>query len=210
MENVSIYCPHCLRHTVLSVATGKIHNVNGDVVDPNQIGGYRPVCEWSNGGETWWIGVCAGCNKPSLVYKRGVKVYPTPLPSPTDKRIPSAIGDVFTEAKICFSVDAYRASAAMSRRALQMACEDKGASANDKLQKQIETLATNGVITKDLKEWAHTIRWVGNDGAHPNPMDVDKDDAEETLHLTEQFLHVIYVTPEIAREQLSKRGKTVT
>ena len=52
------------------------------------------------------------------------------------------------------------------------------------------------------------MRWVGNDAAHPDKQAVTKEDAEDILHLAEQFLNVIYVAPAIAKEQLTKRGKT--
>ena len=51
------------------------------------------------------------------------------------------------------------------------------------------------------------MRWVGNDAAHPDKQAVTKEDAEDILHLAEQFLNVIYVAPAIAKEQRTKRGK---
>jgi len=66
---------------------------------------------------------------------------------------------------------------------------------------QIEELANEGVITSELKEWAHVVRWVGNDAAHPDSLEVTEEDAEDILKLAEQFLHVLYVTPAIARER---------
>jgi hypothetical protein len=71
----------------------------------------------------------------------------------------------------------------------------------------LQELASNGVITKDLKEWADVVRWVGNDAAHPSKDEVNKEDAEDILKLAEQFLHVIYVAPAIAKERRAKRGK---
>ncbi|MCL4504209.1 MAG: DUF4145 domain-containing protein [Deltaproteobacteria bacterium] len=111
------------------------------------------------------------------------------------------------EAKICLSVEAYRASAVMARRAMQSACLDKGAT-KDKLVGQVAELSAKGVITHDLKEWADVVRWVGNDAAHPDKLPVVKEDAEDILHLAEQFLHVIYVAPAIALERRTKRGKS--
>jgi hypothetical protein len=64
------------------------------------------------------------------------------------------------------------------------------------------------VITNDLKEWADVVRWVGNDAAHPDKQPVNEEDAQDMLNLAEQFLHVIYVAPAIAKEQRTKRGKT--
>jgi len=155
---------------------------------------------------TWWMGVCNNCREPVLVLNNGEIIYPHPLPSPTDDRIPEHIRKDLDEAKISYSVEAFRASAVMSRRAMQSACIDKGAT-KEKLVEQLHELAANGVITNDLKEWADVVRWVGNDAAHPDKQAVTQKDAEDILHLAEQFLHVIYVAPAIAKEQRTKRGK---
>jgi hypothetical protein len=156
--------------------------------------------------DTWWIGVCNNCREPVLILNEGDIIYPQPLPSPTDDKIPELIRNDLNEAKICYSVKAYRASAVMSRRAMQSACIDKGAT-KDKLVEQLHELAANRVITNDLKEWADVVRWVGNDAAHPDKQPVTEKDAEDILKLSEQFLHVIYVAPAIAKEQRTKRGK---
>ena len=64
-----------------------------------------------------------------------------------------------------------------------------------------------GIITKEIKEWATDIRWIGNDAAHPDKLEVTKEDSDDILHLAEQILHIIYVTPSISRERRKKRGK---
>ena len=97
-------------------------------------------------------------------------------------------------------------SAAMARRSIQSAALDKGAT-GDNLVSQINSLEKLGVITKDLKEWATVVRWVGNDAAHPNKDDVHEEDADDILKLAEQFPEVIYVTPAPAQERRKERGK---
>ncbi len=134
-------------------------------------------------------------------------IYPYPFPPPTDERIPDYIRKDIDEAKLCFSVGAFRACAVMARRAIENACIDKGASKSKKLHEKISELAEKGIITKDIKEWADVVRWVGNDAAHPGKEMVTKEDAEDILKLAEQFMHVIYVAPAIAKEQRKKRGR---
>jgi hypothetical protein len=51
------------------------------------------------------------------------------------------------------------------------------------------------------------VRWVGNDAAHPNDQNVTKEDAEDSLKLAEQFLHILFVTPAIAKARRTERGK---
>ena len=203
---VSIYCPYCHKYTALTLAPGELSEKR-----------FPNVKAWSlwekvEKMDRYWIGICNSCHNAVLVHdithpfgKR--EIYPTPLPSPTDKRIPEHIRKDLDEAKICFSVNAYRACAVMARRAVQSTCIDKGADRNKNLVNQIEELFQKGVITKDIEEWAHTVRWIGNDAAHPESQEVAKEDAENILKLAEQFMEVIYVTSAIAKEQKTKRGK---
>ncbi len=199
---VSIYCPWCKRHSSITPAITQVS-------DPY---GYErkieAFCVWEREhNEIWWIGVCSYCDKPVLVLNAGNEIYPHPLPSPSDERIPEKIRKDLDEAKLCFSVKAYRASAVMARRALQTACIDKGASKGKNLAEQIKELADKGMITQDLKNWADVVRFVGNDAAHPTENEVSEDDAKDIIDLAEQFMHVIYVAPAIANGRRKKRKK---
>jgi len=189
---VSIYCPYCRRYTSLTPA-------------PRAMDSYTCIWEREH-NDIWWIGICNYCKRPVLVHNEGDTVYPYPLPSPSDEKIPEDIRKDLDEAKMCFSVGAYRACAVMARRAMQSSCIDKGSSKN-KLVDQLQELADNGIITKDLKKWADVVRWVGNDAAHPGNEEVFQEDAKDILNLAEQFLHVVYVAPAIAKERKSKRKK---
>jgi len=59
--------------------------------------------------------------------------------------------EALVEAKQCLSVGALHASATMSRRAIEAACDDKGATSRHLWQK-VKGLADAGAITLDLKE----------------------------------------------------------
>ena len=147
---------------------------------------------------------CNSCHGVVMLKNQTEKIYPTPLPKPIDSRIIEVVKMDLAEAKLCFSVSAYKATVVLSRRALQSICIDKGATSKKRLFEQIEDLSINGVITKDLKEWATEVRYVGNEGAHPGE-EISLEDAEAILELTEQIANVIYVMPEIARELRQKR-----
>jgi hypothetical protein len=198
----SVYCPHCHQFTGLTPAPAETECGHCGV-------SVRTAALWKmTPSDVWWIGVCNNpeCRQPVLVHGNGDRIYPSPLPSPTDKRIPTEIGNDLTEAKTCFAAAAFRATAVLARRAMQSTCIDKGAK-KDKLVDQVVELEANGTITKDLKKWVDAVRWVGNDAAHPGGPKVGKGDAENILKLAEQFLHVIYVAPAIAQEQMGKRTK---
>jgi Domain of unknown function (DUF4145) len=196
--NVSIYCPHCHQYTDLRVANHISHDYHEKKITPviwNEI---------SN--NNWWIGICNACQKPVLVGNYNMTIYPAPRPTPTDVNIPENIRIDLDEAKQCFVSLCYRGCAVLSRRVIQIACVEKGATKN-KLVDQIGELINNGIITKEIEEWAQVVRWVGNDAAHPNVNEVTKEDAEDCLKLAEQFLHIIFVTPAIAKARKTARGK---
>lgn len=196
-SRISIYCPHCHKHTSLDIARA--------AYGPEYAPKYTGAIWKKNDYEKWWIGICNNCDNPVLCLNSGESIYPNPLPSPTDHRIPEDIRGDIDESKYCYSIGAFRASAVMARRAMQNACMEKGATKRNLIE-QINELKENGTITNDLKEWADVVRWVGNDAAHPNKDQVEQDDSKDILDLAEQFLHIIYVAPAIAKERRENRN----
>lgn len=174
----SILCPSCHEKTSVSVRATHNNSKNGYIYE---------------------IAECNGCDFHVLVKRVAasqniINVYPSSLPKTTDHRIPDDIKTDFDEALLCLSVGATRGAAILARRAVQTLCKDKGATAKD-LKAQIDELFDKNIITQDLKDWAHEVRYVGNDAAHPNDTDVDKNDAEEIIDLVESLCEVLYVAP---------------
>ena len=204
MSDVSIYCPYCHRYTSLSVAPTVVHYRDHDL-EASVI--YTDPRDSSN----WWIGLCNSCKEAVLVRSKGSslwRILPDPLPSPTDERIPEPMRTDLMEAKVCYSAKAYRGCAVVARRAVQSACIERGAGKDKKLEVQLDELHSKGVITTGLRDWGHSVRWIGNDAAHPDSPPVVDKDAEDILKLAEEFLRLIYVTPKIAKEQAEKRTPT--
>jgi hypothetical protein len=200
----SIYCPHCHKHTALSVA-------HAEYDSPSEWGGRsrgKVVAAWkAPNGHQWWIGICNGCGNPCLVCDGGFPIYPNPLPKPTDPHVPKDMAADLDEAKKCFAASCYRAAAVMARRVIQLACVQKGVT-KSKLVDQITELSKLGIITKDIEEWVTVVRWIGNDAAHPsNNQEVTQEDAKDSLELAEQFLHILFVTPAIAKKRRELKGK---
>jgi len=190
----SIYCPYCHQYTQISPrATFDKNNIRREIAECNK---------------------CDFCVLIERVLPAGtvVAVYPAPLPKPVDKRVPDATRKDLEETNLCFSVSAFCGTAVMARRALQGVCLDKGAKKEDVLQSQIDWMLKEGIITKDLGEWAHEVRFVGNDAAHPSKPGEDKpvtkEDAEDILQLVEQFVKVLYIAPAIAEERRKLREKS--
>jgi len=195
----SAYCPHCHQYTLITVVTNNLE-LYGSVYT-------KCVHKIRNVDHYWWIGECHNCNRVVLVLNNGIEIYPRIKPQPSDERIPDDIKEDFDEAKMCFSVSCYRASTVMSRRALEACCVNKRADENKNLQGMIEDIFNLGIITKEVKNWADTIRWIGNDAVHINANEVEREDAEDILKLAEQIFHIVYIAPAIAVERLEKRQK---
>lgn len=175
-NNDSILCPSCHERTSISIRQT-----------------YR------KGDIQYEIAECNGCDYFLLVTRhissgRILAIQPHPLPKSIDSRIPSIIAEDFAEALLCLSVGANRGASVVARRAVQSICKQKGAIKKD-LKDQIDELFSSNIITKDLQDWAHEVRYVGNDAAHPNDVSVTQEDAEEILDLLESLCEVLYVAP---------------
>lgn len=195
-ENLSLNCPYCNKATYVFSETGTF-SFSTQIWD-------RAILKQVN--KDWWAGSCRACGKPILVINHGESIYPVPQPRPTSDKIPDDIRMDLDEAKLCFSVKAYRGCAVLSRRAIQNACLEKGTTKDD-LVGQINELFDKNIITKELREWATDVRWIGNDAAHINKEPVEADDAEDSLKLAESFLEILYVIPKISEESRRKRNK---
>jgi hypothetical protein len=190
--SASIYCPYCRQHTALSQALNhSAREVPAIWRDPRN-------------GDSWWIGICNYCFQPCLVKNDAQQVYPNPIPEPTDERVPEPIRKDLDEAKACFAINAFRAAAIMARRTIQSVVHEHGHTAGN-LMNQIDAMAAAGQITHQIKEWAHEVRFVGNDAAHPNGVEVGKADAEVIIELAKQLLQNIYVAPSIAQQLRAAR-----
>lgn len=198
LKRISIYCPHCQKFTELTPGRIGVQTGHGQVVTNSY---------WvADDRKIWWIGVCNSCRQPSLVKGQGEQVFPRPGTSPSDSNIPNSIRGDLDEAKMCFVAGCFRAAAVMARRCVQNACIEKKATAST-LVAQINELRSSGTITVEIAEWATVVRWIGNDAAHPGDQVVSKEEAEDCLHLAEQFLHVLFVAPAIAKARRTAQGR---
>jgi len=192
-KEISLHCPYCHKETYVFQETDTYSFVTMTLSGPTE--------------RSWWAGTCRACNKPMLVIDDGQYIFPVPQPNPSNENIPNEIRNDLDEAKLCFSVNAYRGCAVLARRAMQNACIEKGATKGD-LVNQINDLFNRNIITNDIKEWATGVRWIGNDAAHVNKEPVEASDAENSLKLAESLLEILYVIPKISEESRIQRGKT--
>nr|AQS33895.1 hypothetical protein [uncultured archaeon] len=194
---ISINCPWCKKYVAL-MWLGFYKDAYGN---SSQTSFPYPI-SFMNKKAYWSIGECPSCNECviiKIIDEKIVHIFPNPLPSLTDERIPLNIKNDIQEAKLCFSVGAFRACAAMCRRAIQQACIKEGAAKAD-LDKQIDDLKAKGIITEQISKWAHSCRFLGNDAVHPEHPEVTENDAKNVLNLAEQLMNILYIMPAISQE----------
>ncbi len=175
--------------------------------------GGAQVYKGEDGNYIRCIGECQNCREPILLignrqhstgaYRYFVH-YPTGKPNEiVSDEIPERVGTDFREALRCQFVNAHRATTTMCRRALQSSCQDLGVVGDDRLADQIDDLAKQGKITKALQDMAHTVRLIGNVGAHPDEdglEDVGPDDSRDLIEFSREFYNHVYVMPAKLRE----------
>jgi uncharacterized protein DUF4145 len=109
------------------------------------------------------------------------------------------------EAWSCFHAGNLRASAIMCRSAIQRAVrtlEAVGAG----LKAEITNLVERGLIAKDLGDFAHEVRIVGDDTAHPSTLgEVTREQVRESLDFLDDFLRVAVALPERVRRKKAER-----
>ena len=134
--------------------------------------------------------------------------YPRLVPN-IDPAIPKEIADDYGEAIKCDGVSASKATVTQCRRAMQNACILRGANPKNDLLDQIDELESKRIINPTLKEIAHTIRMIGNWGAHPqkDPLkEVTPEDSSEVLKFTSELLDEIFVRPARIKSLKTRKG----
>ena len=91
---------------------------------------------------------------------------------------------------------------------MQGALRNKGAKGKN-LRDEIDSLAASGLLPPIMKEWAHELRELGNDSAHPDPADppTDPADARDIVQFLEYLLEYLYSLPHQIDEFRKRRTR---
>lgn len=108
------------------------------------------------------------------------------------------------------TVHAPGASIMSSASGIDWMLKDKGYDTNDSLFKRIEQAAVAGLLTDDMKEWAHVVRLEANAERHADAgfADPTTEDAQRTLDFALALAEILYVLPERAKQgrQAAEQG----
>lgn len=148
---------------------------------------------------TWYFCKCPRCPQPILAYKfffegeedAPTRAYPAVRQRQLGVAVPQPIQAAFDEAVICFKSKAYTASAIMCRKTLEGLCDAHGAKAGN-LSRNLAKLQKDGVIEKNLYEWAEALRISGNEAAHGVSTTISRSDCENILEFTEALAQYVF------------------
>jgi len=126
-------------------------------------------------------------------------VLPWPLkakPEPSEDW-PDGMKRFWIQAHDSLANENWDAANLMARSALQFVVREKGA-VEEKLFAQINDLATKGVLHPLMKDWAHEVRLLANESAHPEapePAEVTPQDVRDIVHFLDLLLVYLYNLP---------------
>lgn len=95
-----------------------------------------------------------------LPWRRGTASHP--------KHWPADAGNYWVEARRSIEGKNWTAAALMARSAVQLVARAHGATGKN-LKEEIDDLANKGLILPSMRDFAHEIRVLANEGTHPQP-----------------------------------------
>lgn len=144
------------------------------------------------------------------------------FPASSSRPVPPEVGDPYRQefAEACkVLADSAKASAALSRRLLQMILKDKASTAAKDLYGQIEEVIESGNVPGYISKALHAVRNIGNIAAHAlksdatgTIVDVEPGEAEWNLDVIEMLFDFYFVQPAVAekrRAELNKKLKDI-
>ncbi len=112
------------------------------------------------------------------------------------KEWPADIGRYWLQAKRSLNDENWDAAAVMARSALQLTLRAQNAQGKN-LYGEINDLAAKGLLPPTMKDWAHNLRELGNDSAHPRPNQAPTvpADARDICNFLDFLLEYLYTLP---------------
>jgi hypothetical protein len=193
-------CPHChiLSHFTIGWTAEHYENEN----DPAE-------------SFTVFIEQCDSCGMPICgAYppdaEEGDEIaWPTAVARTNYPDVPTEIAGAAREAHQALAALAPRASVVMARATLEATAKDKGITKGN-LDSKIEQLTKAGLISEDMKEAAHEIRFAGNEAAHGDILaeSISVGEATEIVDLMDAILERVYQEPaKVARVRASRLAR---
>lgn len=200
---MKLFCHKCGRYTNHKVIAQKSVRFDADYEDPS--------------GEDHHFAQCAGCDAYTYAissWKEGDwnphtgemdlawKTYPRSAterqPLEDDHRLPAKIRAVYLEIIGAMNAQLSVLSAIGLRALIEAVCRDRKIEGRN-LEKLIDGLAENGVLSAAQAEILHGHRFLGNIAAH-EVVSAKPRELVAALEIAETVLRTIYVLPELSKE----------
>jgi hypothetical protein len=109
---------------------------------------------------------------------------------------PEDVGRNWLQARRSLEGQNWDAAALMARSAIQLIMRYQKATGSS-LKAQIDDLASNGILPPIMKDWAHEVRELGNENAHPIPgsKGTSPNDARDVVEFLSFLLRLTYNLP---------------
>ena len=154
----------------------------------------------TGGHSIQWI-LCTNCGSGSVLSDG--TLYPGSTFGPVIEGLPQDVLDAYSEARNCYSINAFTATELMCRKILMHVAVEKGAKEKETFEFYLNFLSEQGYITPPMKEWVDLIRQHGGKATHLIEKPARKR-AESTLMFTAELLRLIYEMEHLASQYIPK------
>jgi hypothetical protein len=120
---------------------------------------------------------------------------------------PETVGRYWLQAKRNIKDENWDAAALMARSSLQAALREQKATGRS-LKQEIDDLAEKGILPNIIKDWAHNVRELGNESAHPTAEQeaTDPKDARDIVKFMDFLFEYLYALPKQINEYRARKG----
>jgi hypothetical protein len=141
-----------------------------------------------------WCPICGGVVVMELEQSGAViAMYPARLDAWAVRHLPPAVASIWAEAGTVFGIGAFRMAVVACGRTLEQAAIERSVDAKT-LQKRIEKMQDDGLITREFRNAMDYVRVIRNVGAHAG-QEVTRETADGTLRFTQQTLRLLFEVP---------------
>jgi len=203
-ERVSFLCLHCGTRSVSDALATALYIEGEDDYPPGLEYRYRLVQCNACYDLSLLLAMKLGWEGGRELYEEDRAVYPAP-PRSLSAAVPKTLQSCFEEARVCYRVRAYTASAIMCRRALEILAAERGVRGRD-LAQSLAKLKDKGDIDQRLYDWCDALRLAGNQAAHEVGESISQIDAKDMNELAEAIIDYVYVFQARYEEFRKRRG----
>jgi hypothetical protein len=123
------------------------------------------------------------------------------------KHWPDDVGRYWLQAKRSIEASNWDAAALMARSAIQLTLRYKEATGKN-LNEEINDLGAKSLLPPIMVQWAHEVRLLGNDNAHPTPgaIGTAPEDASAVVEFLSMLLKIVFDLPHQISEHRERKG----